>query len=308
MKRVIFMGDLHVSSRTPLSRIDDYGSTVLNKLNTLLKLAIDNKVDTIICTGDFFDAYHEPISYMNRLIEVLNNFVDNNIEFLSLIGNHDLPYNNMDYFHTTPLSLLFKSKLVKPLDKIETSDTIIYGLHFTEMNLLKDIKELMDHKKTNILVMHYATDNTVPYESVDQKELEDFDIVVSGHDHMFYDHIVDNGLNILRPGSFTRMTKDSYNLNRDIIVYLYDLESKVIDELKLPNVSPADKVFKNKVFVEGTLDLYKNDLNSIFREDSFNYDKYDINKILESLPPTVSKESKSEVISFLKNKGWLADE
>ena len=96
-------------------------------------------------------------------------------------------------------------------------------------------------------------------------------------------------------------------MTRDIIVYLYDLDT-MIEELKLPDVLPADKIFKNKVFIEGTLDLYKNDLNSIFKDDSFNYDKYDIKEILDSLPPTVSKKSKEKVISFLKTKGWLGND
>jgi DNA repair exonuclease SbcCD nuclease subunit len=312
-------GDLHVSSRTPLSRIDNYGETVLNKLKSIRDLAIEEGVSTIITTGDFFEEYHEPISYMNRLIEVLNTFKDNNITFLSLIGNHDLPYNNMDYFHTTPLSLLFKSGLVQKLDMIENDNVQVWGLHFTEkeplINLkvlehrsLDSIKASLNEDKKLILVAHYAINNTVPNESIDEKNLKEFDIVFSGHDHMPYDPIYNDTTTILRPGSLTRMTKDTYNLERGIRVYIYDQEEDQISSKELPNVLDPKQIFKNKVFSDSSLNLYDNNLGSLFKEDSFNYDSYNMEEILASLPPTVNKESKEEVLRFLKQKGWSLNE
>lgn len=308
MENIIFVGDLHLSSKTPSYRIDDYGVTILNKLESLLNLAIKSKANTIVFTGDFFESYYEPISYMNKVLEVLAKFRDKNIKILSLIGNHDLPYNNMEYANSTPLSLLFKSKLVDKLDYVTDDSVEIFGLHFSEATKLTNI--VVSPEKTSILVMHYAFNNTVPGESISEKELSTFDIVVSGHDHMFYEpYLVDkDGPVVLRPGSFTRRTKDSYNTTRDdIIVYCYEKASASIKSLKLPGVAKAIDVFSDEAFKEGSINLYSSSLSSIFNSTTNNIDNdkalISIFDIIESLEIPVTKASKKTVISFLASKG-----
>jgi predicted phosphodiesterase len=225
--------------------------------------------------------------------------MDKNIEIFSTIGNHDLPYNNMNYFNTTPLSLLFKSGFVKKLDNLIINNTVIHGLHFSES--LDKIE--LDSEMTNILTMHYALNDTVPYESIKAKDLLNFDMVIAGHDHMYYEPLTVEETTFLRPGSLTRQTKDQYNLERSIVFYVVDLESLEFSEVLVPNVMPAEKVFKNEVFSERSLNLYSNEFNSLFSGDTEEKDLYDIESILEDLPPTVLKKSKEEVIKFLKAKG-----
>lgn len=305
MKNVLFVGDLHLSSKTPLSRIDNYGNTVLKKLESLLGVAIKYSVDTIIFTGDFFDSYYEPISYMNKVVEVLTKFKDKNIQVLSLIGNHDLPYNNMEYFNSTPLSLLFKSKLVYRLDFLENDKVEIFGLHFSEKEKLASIKT--SPEKTSILVMHYAFNNTVPGESISEAELTTFDTVIAGHDHMFYKPYItaDENTLVLRPGSFTRMTKDSYNLTRDILVYYYESDTNVVNAVKLPEVDQAANVFSNKVFSESSLNLYNNDLSALFDNNEVAQESHNIFDIVDSLTMPVTTESKKTITKFLEHKGII---
>lgn len=304
MNSILFAGDLHLSSRTPESRIDNYGDTVLKKLESLLNIAISTKSDVVIFTGDFFESYYEPISYINKVVEVLSKFKDKNIRILSLIGNHDLPYNNMEYFSSTPLSLLFKSRLVERLDYIADDSVEIFGLHFSEKDKLSSFKT--SPNKTSILVMHYAFNNTVPGESINAPDLMDFDIIIAGHDHMFYEpHVVtEEGPLVARPGSFTRQTKDSYNLTRKIIVYSWS-NTKGMRLIELPGVEPAGRVFSNKVFIEGSLSLYgSRSLANLFTDDSDKVDSsYNIFNIIKSLTIPVTKESKDYVIKFLRSKG-----
>ena len=287
---ILLVGDLHLDSQTPISRIDDYREATIRKLNALLKLALENKSKAVITAGDFFDKYYVPISYLNEVIEVLKLFKDNNIEFYSLIGNHDLPHDKMRYFGTTPLSLLYKSGLVLPIENKEyvvIGNTKIYGINFTEIESAAELNEraLYDKGFTRLLVMHYATDNTIPNESISRTALSNFDYVLSGHDHTPY------GLDgkspvMLRPGSFTRRTKDDYNINRDnIIVYKLNESTGLVMELSLPNVEKAEFIFS----VAATQGISKSLLDSLkarFTGDFFKAEAQDIFSILDDLRKT----------------------
>jgi DNA repair exonuclease SbcCD nuclease subunit len=305
----LLIGDPHLDSKTPLARIDNYRETTINKLRSLLQLAIDKKVRAVITTGDVFNRYDVPISYLNEVVHILREYRFNGIEVYSIIGNHDIPRNNMDYFKNTPLSLLFKSGLVKKIgsgkdDRLVIGETVVYGLNYKEK--LSEIETPRDGYLNKILVMHYATENTVPADNVPLVDLESFDIVFAGHDHMYYEPIITEDLEVYRPGSFTRRTKDEYNLERDIIV-CHSKGDYEVEELILPGVEPAVSVFKDKVFNQDIEDLYNNNYSSLFSDLSEDKEYASIFDILEDLPPDVKEESLQSILKFLESEGIRAE-
>lgn len=303
--KVLFLGDPHFDSQTPISRIDDYAETSIRKLGDIRKLALDNGVSHIMTTGDFFDKVQVSFAYLNNLVQELKKFKEDGLTVWSSIGNHDLPYNNMSYFKNTPLNILFKSGLVNHIERVNAFDTFnVYGIDFTEHEEVKNIE--LETDKTSILVQHYATENTVPGESIDLKDIEHFDFVVSGHDHAYYKPLtLKTGCTVLRPGSLLRRTKEEYNLSRDIVLYLFDSEKEVMKEVKLPNVKPAKEIFKDEVFDNRSINLYDNNYNDLFNEEYFASEASDIFSILSSniLPVTVNKESKDAIRRYLKEQG-----
>jgi len=299
---VIFFGDPHFDAQTPVSRIDNYAEASLQRLKDILSLAKQNQVQHVMTTGDFFDKYEVSFTYLNEIISVLKDFEKENIIVWSLIGNHDLPYNNMSYFKNTPLNTLFTSGLVRHLKKFnEFEDFNVYGIDFTNAEAIKDMQ--VDKSKTNILIMHYATENTVPGESINEG-LEKFDFVISGHDHMYYPLLIlDSGTKVFRPGSLLRRTKEAYNLTRDIVICLF--KDKAMTEVKLPNVKPAAEIFRNEAFETAKLNLYDNKYNELFNKDYFEDNASDILSILNSniLPVTVNNDSKEAIKRYLKSQG-----
>ena len=301
--KVIFAGDTHLDSRTPLSRNDNYRETTLKKLRSLKKLAKSKGADTVILTGDLFNRYDIPISYLNEVMLVLKEFKNEHIEVYTLIGNHDLPRNMMEYFKTTPLSLLFESGLIQGLNNknvIELDNAIIHGMNFTELDTEFDKLSL---DKANILVMHYASENTVPNESVPLSELTDFDIVVSGHDHTYYTPLTKHGVKLYRPGSFTRLTKDAKNIKDNITLYMYDTESNKMEELHLPDVEPAENVFKSVVFTGALENIYGGNYDGLFSDLSKDKTIHDIFDIIDDLPLSVTEKSITTITNYLKTKG-----
>lgn len=301
---VLLIGDPHFDSQTPISRIDDYRETTLKKLYSLLSLALSHKAKTVITAGDFFHKYQVPISYLNEVIEVLKKFKDNDIDFYSLIGNHDLPHDKMVYFNSTPLSLLFKSGLVKHLRNETLGNTEFFGLDFTEIDRADELNEKAfdSNKKYKFLVMHYATDNTIANESISRASLNNFTAVLSGHDHMPYGR--DGAMPImLRPGSFMRRTKDEYNLERtDVIVYKYDEMTSEITELSLPGVEAPNVIFSEHAFSSSTRELLET-MSAHFSSEFFSKKSQNIFEILDNLAESVDKDILSRIEKELTKSG-----
>jgi DNA repair exonuclease SbcCD nuclease subunit len=104
MSRILFIGDPHLDSRTPLSRLDDYRVTTINKLDNLLTLAVRKKAKYVVMTGDMFHRSDIPMSYLNEVLRMLKKFKAEGVEVYSLIGNHDLPHNiSHEYNYIPPL-------------------------------------------------------------------------------------------------------------------------------------------------------------------------------------------------------------
>ena len=300
------MGDPHLDSSTPISRKDDYREVTLKKLDSLLTMCINNSVDYVIFTGDMFEKFDQSIIYINQVVTALRRFWNNDIKLYSLIGNHDLPYNKMSYFNQTPLGLLVEVGVIKLLENdrpLNIDGVRIYGINFTEMEKVDNFKVDKKQDGIDILVMHYATDNTIPNESIVRERLGFFDIVVSGHDHHYY---APSGVRplMLRMGSFTRRTKDDYNLTRKIVVYLYDTLTNNVSELPIINVDEARDVFKTSVMPTGALIAQHNiDFGSAFNKAFFMRKSQSIYSIVNSLPPEITEETKKVIIKHLLSLG-----
>lgn len=303
MSKIIFIGDPHFDDKTPLSRLDAYPETSLIKLNNVLQLAINKDVRDVIMLGDVFDKYNVGFNYLNSLVDLLRKFADNNIRIHSIVGNHDLPYNNKKYFENTPLYTLFVSGVVSYLTELDLGNTVIYGLDFGDAAVILDeLKEKATiagkEGKTTILSMHYALFNTIPGESLDINELRMFDIIAAGHDHKYYPIETVGNTQALRPGSFIRRTKDDYNLVRDVIVYLVDTDNKQVFEEKILSAKPANQVFKNEVFIN--ISEKQNDFSKIFNQQFFEKSLINLDEMVEELPITITASTKNEIKQFIK--------
>ena len=305
MPRFILVGDPHLDNRTPISRLDDYGELTIHKLNNLLKEALEQDITHIILSGDVFDKYQVSFVYLNELIKVLNSFREKGITIYSVIGNHDLPYNSKRYFKQTPLSLLFEAGLIKHLVREEFDDVILYGIDFTEMDKIQEINEEPKTEKKEILTMHYAVDNTIPYESIDGNNLTRFNVVLSGHDHNYYPaetkHSEDGTITrILRPGSFTRRTKDAYNLTRPIVYYTYDSDTDIVEYRTLRDVRPSKEVFKNEVINSSVSSFDSSTFSQVFNEAYFKKEALAFEDLIKDLPIDITSETKAWLLNYFK--------
>lgn len=304
--KFLFVGDPHLDSVTPISRADNYRDVTIDKLEQILNLCIEREIELVIFAGDMFTNLDQSLIYMNRVLDTLQKFKNKGISLLTIIGNHDLPRNNMDLLKNSPIYTLLRSNTVYRLGEdpkvpLELNfNTYIYGLDYTKLEELENIK--LDNSKCNILVAHYATDNTIPADNIPKEQLTKFDLVFLGHDHHQYDVLeLDNGnrfkCRIFRPGSLTRTTREKFNLKRSIeVLEVVNINTNSKFEWDVIThkleISKPEVAFRSEVFNEKAINFYDNNYNSLFNEEFFSNEAESLEEIIDNLPITIVKENK----------------
>lgn len=91
MNKIIVLGDFHFSSRGVSTRLDNYAETCLAKLDFVCEYAFQNKIQTIIMTGDVLHTGDNSTEFINKLIAKLKFYhKEKFLFFYTVVGNHDL--------------------------------------------------------------------------------------------------------------------------------------------------------------------------------------------------------------------------
>lgn len=277
--------DPHFSSTKPTSRVDDYPQAMLNKLSQIA--AISDTLDVFIFTGDFFHLKSVSLPYLIKLINVLKTF---KCPVYSIIGNHDILYARLDTIDRCPLSILFETGVLKRLTKLEFENVDIYGFDYC----LKDPKPAFDlnPSKVNVLVSHTFISQVRRDETITFEDVKDFNIVIMGHDHDFYDPIEYGKAIIIRSGALSRGSLHYSNSQRPVQWVYIDTEQGKIEYRQLV-YSPFEEVFlkesKNRTDVKKTITDFMIDLQANPNQESGS-----VRKTLDSLPLEPDVKSRTE--------------
>ena len=211
---IIFFTDVHLVSKSNISRIDNLPETQKKKLEELITVIKQESIDIALSCGDIFDRHNPVISTMNTF----SNFVESlNIPLILCPGNHDLHGYNYNTLETTGLG--YTCKLLKT---------------YNEISLLKDDKEFIDYDNFRIHFKQTIDKHPMREFIVDRKEKEfhiglihdmvfdkdffgstttydDFetnlDVLFNGHIHIGHDPKYINNTWFVNSGSVTRMHK-----------------------------------------------------------------------------------------------------
>jgi|694.fasta_scaffold05695_11 DNA repair exonuclease SbcCD nuclease subunit len=249
VKRFLIIGDNHLDSNTPPSRLDNYMETCLQELHETLQIAKANKIDYYILLGDIFNRIDVGGVCRNRALEILSS--DNGepwpFEKYLVIGNHDIAHDP-DLMEKSSAQALVSAGCVKFADGIEGIPVKFW--HFTpklDENLKSGV--LADHDE-KIMFMHASiTDRPFAFDTVLFDELTvnpNTKLIFSGHIHKKME-AEKNGVKFINPGSVGRnRISDDYSKTKVSVVGLqYDFSN---DEYKtkvfeLKSSLPYDVVF-----------------------------------------------------------------
>lgn len=252
--KLLFTGDWHLNSSTPKSRIDDYADTTLKKLKQIKDICVENDIKVVIQSGDLFHKNRQPLSYVNRVLEVLKGFRDEGIQIYAIAGNHDLAYGKLRYLNKSPLGNVFMSELVKPLDELSIKTSEGYEVKVNGFHYPDEIESAED-SDISICVAHRFYNYKFEKKSLRKEDIKElgYNIYLLGHDHINHKPKQVEGSVILRPGSVLRGSSYTYNLERDVwceIIKFNGEENKpkLSFGRKKLDIYPAEQIFTSAVF------------------------------------------------------------
>src|SRR5712691_2563880 len=108
VRGLLFIGDPHLSSRSPGFRKDDYPNVVLDKLRWSLDYARQNDLLPVLL-GDLFDYPRDNANWL--LVRLLALFENT----LAISGNHDCKENTLNENDT--LSVLISGRSIRLIDE-----------------------------------------------------------------------------------------------------------------------------------------------------------------------------------------------
>lgn len=253
--------DCHVHDKAPQSRVDDYLQTCLNSLRQIGEHAERTNAIAVLDNGDFFHAKAATKNSHLMVREVIDlHRAHYPCPVYCNPGNHDFPFNNIDYLDRQPLGVLFAAGVFERMydHMFEDGDLKVrvvgfpYKRHFTEEEF--DLER--GEEDVLIVCAHtfaspkggelFGAERALSYYDLSEASP---DIFVFGHWHIDQGIQTINGKHFMNLGSMTRGSLVQDNLTRiprfgqisiektstgDLFV---DLEAV---ELEVP---PAEEVF-----------------------------------------------------------------
>lgn len=206
-KGILFIGDLHASSRRPGRRIDNYSLACLDKIRQSAIIANENNLYPVFL-GDLF---HRPgennLEFLAQMIQVCRGFKE---PLLVLGGSHD---RTESWFTPKDAAYLLQDAgVVELLDSVGKAKSLEIEGRIVDIWAApaeSEIPQALDRGDFNILITHHDFDFNGPYPgSIELKEIENCDMLVNGHMHTPTPVVIHGNTVCHNPGSVTRVSID----------------------------------------------------------------------------------------------------
>lgn len=298
--KVLQAGDLHFD--TPFKDLDKDISEIskeelLEVFYKIINIAIENKIDILLLTGDMFDN----LTVNKKTLTFIKNQIERipNIRVFISPGNHD-PYNEKSFYKIInwPSNVyIFKGNLEYVV--LDELNTIVWGAafneHYVKESFLKEIN--INENYINIMTIHgeiSSVEGGNEYNPITIKDIENskLDYIAIGHRHNFsgikkagntyyayagcpqgrgFDEILDKGIIVgeITKGAvnlnFLRTSKRNYYIKEiDIsnIISYEEVKNKIIEVI-------SEEERKNnlyKIILRGELEPYVNLKENLLKE------------------------------------------
>jgi len=191
MSKFVVLGDLHLGARNASPILCEYQLKYFE--TELFPYMLLHKITTILQLGDLFDSR----KFSNHVIlhqwkERFFNFLEEHgIEFITLLGNHDVAHKNTLKVNSTSL-FLNSYKNIVIIDK--PSDLNVCGVPFLLIPWIcadntESVKTMIENTDAIFCAGHFAfagfemQKGISAHGETDTKDFDKFDLVFSGHFH-----------------------------------------------------------------------------------------------------------------------------
>lgn len=263
--RIMCVGDIHLSDKSPSSRIEGYLDDVEAKLLYVAKIAKALNVDATVWAGDVFHhkqpsrTSHGTVMRAIRIAQAFDNL-------WIATGNHDIQNDRLETIREKqPLGVLYESGAAQELDGWHPT-LPLYGVPWQQRWLHEGTpKEAFrgwraEFQKTGLAQLPALAVTHAPIYPPSMQENIMFDLVpltgefglseaMANTGYLYYGHIHDphgsyivDGVNYANMGAISRGSIHEYNLTRKIQVALWTPEHG-FTAIDVPH-KPASEIFK----------------------------------------------------------------
>ncbi len=246
--KILLLSDVHLRTRTPVSRKDDFFQTQMDKLRFVCKTYHEKGCKLFLQAGDLFDS-PDPSRYL--LSEYIQLLKDQKIMIHTILGQHDVTMHSLKTVKRSATRVLEAAGVVFIVD----SGILPFGpagnIIIQEASWGKEIPQIWAEELKDlcrILVCHYPVGDkplfpghelTSPRQFLRQHP--GYDLVLAGDYHYRF-HSKWNGSQILNTGCMVRLTKRQEDLDHQPQLAIYDTETKEVEWIGIPH-EPSEDVF-----------------------------------------------------------------
>lgn len=260
--RFVTRTDVHISDHTPQSRIDDWATTVEDKLTQVGEIAREVEADAVLDNGDIFDVKspgRNSHALVRRVASVHSKYP---CPTFGNVGNHDCVYGNIEFLDQQPLGVLFASGVFQRcyddyqlITKTGELEVRVVGVpyHGTEYDLERFKIDKCDEDW--LVCMAHVLASPAGGSMFENEDIikyadlltisPDVDVWVMGHWHKDQGIVeIAPGKWVVNVGALTRGALSQDDVNREPAVAILNFTKEGIDiERRNLRVQPASEVF-----------------------------------------------------------------
>lgn len=303
--KVIEIGDVHQTGKTPVARLDDLPEAQFGKWEEIRDFANIRDVP-IISVGDVFNTAIVANSIVNRLGGILNT-LKNPLYFVW--GNHDLEYHSLEIWSRTSLGVLLQNN---PMVKHISSFKNDYGISWDYIDWDNPIKKtgskyLLSHKA----IVNFRQLNSnfwIRKDKTFAKPIGEwskgYKIILCGHWHKPYS-FRHGKTTVINAGPVSRMTIED---KLEPSICLIDLNTGIFKKHYLESAKPFNEVISSKHITtkQSNYDTIKKFISTIKANSGESGSTFmqQINQLINSHELTSDMEELLiDIISKTKEKG-----
>ena len=227
----IVVGDAHFCDKAPSCRVDNYSETCLKKLEFVLDYCIDNQIQVVVMEGDFFHKQQIPIPYLTKIIRTINEKKTEykikhkaDLVIATIIGNHDLPFENYKFIEKSPLYLMFEAGALTHFRFIEIKSGRT-SINISGFDYAKEIEKSTVENECCVAHCFYGFDFVKAISDEAKEAARDriteeqaselgYKVYFLGHDHTYYGVTERDEYTVVRCGSLLRNSSHIQQINR----------------------------------------------------------------------------------------------
>lgn len=257
--KILYFTDTHIRGNSPRSRKDDFPATIRRKMEEIVEIAREHKVDYVLHGGDVFDHPNLSPAVVGDFASLFRGF---GVPVYAIAGNHDVYAHNPITLPRTMLGLLdaFGTlQLVHEGDRIKLEkDGLIVQLSGQPFHYDLDKRDVtLDYAVKNEIQADYCIHmahsmlvdrplpDSVAHTLVSQLwELEsDVDVLLSGHYHAGFPIQHREGRYVINPGAVSRVNNHISEMRRTPQVVLLELTDHIeVTVVSLTSAQPGDEI------------------------------------------------------------------